>query len=193
MKWKPTGILLTILMGVFLLINSPFVWKLMYPIKFEAEIQEAAKRFSVDPLLVLAIIRTESNFDHSQSSRKGAIGLMQVMPQTASWVISQAGFDSSSEEYLDEPKVNIDIGTWYLAHLLKQYNGNVVLSLAAYNAGPGNVNTWVKDQRWDGTKESIDDIPYGETRHYVQRVLYYHERYNKVYGTDFAESDIQSQ
>lgn len=185
-KWKPAALLLVILMGVFLLINSTFIWKWVYPIKYEAEIQTAAQKYQVDPFLLLAIIRTESNFDIGQTSKKGAIGLMQVMPQTADWVIAQAAFDPMAKEYLDDPKVNIDIGTWYMAFLLKQYKGDLVLSIAAYNAGPGNVNTWIKNQRWDGRKETLEDIPYGETRHYVQRVLYYHKRYQEIYQTEFT-------
>ncbi len=185
-KWKPAAILLAILLGVFLLINSPVIWKWMYPVKFEAEIQQASKRYQVDPFLILAIIRTESNFDANQISKKGAVGLMQVMPQTADWVIRQAAFDPMAIEYLNQPKVNIDVGAWYLSFLLKQYRGDMVMAIAAYNAGPGNVNTWVKHQRWEGTRETIEDIPYGETRHYVQRVLYYQKRYQEIYQNDFV-------
>ncbi|MGD8188448.1 lytic transglycosylase domain-containing protein [Brevibacillus ginsengisoli] len=185
-KRKTAAILLLILMGVFLLMSTPYIWKWVYPIKYEAEVQTAAKRFQVDPFLLLAIIRTESNFNSNLTSKKGAIGLMQVMPKTADWVISQASFDPMAKEYLDTPKVNIDIGTWYVSYLMKRYDGDLVLTIAAYNAGPGSVNTWIKNQRWDGRKETLEDIPFGETRHYVQRVLYYHKRYQEIYQSEFT-------
>jgi soluble lytic murein transglycosylase len=178
---KRAGALLIILFAVFLLINTPLVWKWMYPIKYEAEIVKAAKHFEVDPHLVLAIIRSESAFDPSTVSKKGAVGLMQVMPDTAEWVIGQAGFQTPANRSLQDPTLNINIGTWYLSYLLQSFDNNLVQALAAYNAGPGKVNSWLARRQWNGTVEDIEHIPFGETRHYVQRVLYYHERYKKIY------------
>ena len=183
---KTAVVLLLILMGVFLLINTPFIWKWMYPIQFKHEIKQAAERFQVDPILIVAIIRTESGFQSDRVSHKGAVGLMQLMPDTAEWVIEQAGFQEVSREHLDVPQVNIDIGTWYLRFLLNMFRGDQVLAIAAYNAGPGTVNQWLREQKWDGTLDSSDDIPYGETRHYVQRVMYYKERYQRIYADDFG-------
>lgn len=178
-------ILLVILSAVLWLINTSFVWKWMYPIKYMEEIKQSSQRFQMDPMLILAIIRTESSFDTKQISHKGAVGLMQLMPDTAKWVIEQAGFDPMSIEYLDDPKVNIDIGTWYIKFLLNQFNGDLVRAIAAYNAGPGKVNQWLSNQQWDGTLEKVNEIPYKETRHYVQRVLYYQNRYEQIYADDF--------
>jgi soluble lytic murein transglycosylase len=174
--------LLIVLMSVFLLINTPLVWKWMYPIKYQDEIMEASRRYQVDPYLVLAIIRSESSFRTDRISPKGAVGLMQIMPDTADWIVGKAGFRPDGENYLFDPKMNIHIGTWYLAFLLQMYNGNQVKAIAAYNAGPGNVNKWLKLEQWNGTRETIEDIPIGETRYYVQRVLYYHDRYRKIYN-----------
>lgn len=178
-------ILLVILSAVLWLINTSFVWKWMYPIKYMEEIKQSSQRFQMDPMLILAIIRTESSFDTKQISHKGAVGLMQLMPDTAKWVIEQAGFDPMAIEYLDDPKVNIDIGTWYIKFLLNQFNGDLVRAIAAYNAGPGKVNQWLSNQQWDGTLEKVSEIPYKETRHYVQRVLYYQNRYEQIYADDF--------
>jgi soluble lytic murein transglycosylase len=179
---KRAILLLVVLMSVFLLINTPLVWKWMYPIKYQEEIIEASRRYQVDPYLVLAIIRSESSFHTDRISNKGAVGLMQVMPDTADWIISQAGFRTSGANDLFDPRMNIHIGTWYLAFLLQMYEGNVVKAIAAYNAGPGKVNKWLTQDLWNGTRETIEDIPIGETRHYVQRVLYYHDRYRKIYN-----------
>ncbi|MFM1654240.1 lytic transglycosylase domain-containing protein [Brevibacillus sp. B_LB10_24] len=182
---RRAAVLLLLLLGVFLLINTPFIWKWMYPVKYQPEIKLAAERFNVDPMLILAVIRTESAFEPKRVSKKGAVGLMQLMPDTANWIIKQAKFQGLAMEYLDDPKVNIDIGTWYLSYLLKQFDGDKVLALAAYNAGPGSVNKWLTQEIWDGSRERVEDIPYGETRHYVQRVLYYQEKYQKIYHNDF--------
>lgn len=174
-------VLLAVLMGVFLLINLPVVWKVMYPIKFQEEILRASNRFEVDPYLVLAIMRSESAFCTDCVSKKGAVGLMQVMPDTADWIVTQAKLRPESTDYLIDPTININIGTWYLAFLLKMFDGDQVQTIAAYNAGPGKVSTWLTRRQWDGTREAIEDIPIGETRHYVQRVLYYQDRYEKIY------------
>ncbi len=185
-KKRVAAVLVVFLFAVFYLIGTPLIWKWMYPIKYQEEIIEASRRYHVDPALILAIIRTESAFDHEQVSKKGAIGLMQLMPDTAQWVIRQAGFEPMAQEYLDNPKVNIDVGTWYVSFLLKKYNGNQVLAIAAYNAGPGKVNSWLEGEKWNGSRDHIEDIPYGETRHYVQRVLYYQERYRQIYQDELS-------
>lgn len=174
-------ILLGILLGVFLLINTPLVWKWMYPIKYQEEVIKASDRFKVNPHLVLAIIRAESDFSTDKVSKKGAIGLMQVMPDTAEWVVIQGNLQPITKEQLFEAQTNIEIGTWYLAFLLQMFGGDQIKAIAAYNAGPGKVNEWIKQDLWDGTVQTVEDIPYGETRKYVQRVVYFQERYQQVY------------
>ena len=112
-----------------------------------------ARRHGVDPLLVAAVIEAESSFDPHAVSPVGAIGLMQVMPVTAS------DLGSSDPAEISVPRKNVDIGTRYLARLLRRFEGNVALAVAAYNAGPGAVS------RFGGLP------PYAETQHYVERVL----------------------
>ncbi|CAJ1003634.1 MULTISPECIES: lytic transglycosylase domain-containing protein [Brevibacillus] len=180
---RAAGVLI-VLMGVFLLINSPLVWKWMYPIKYQNEILEASRRYQVDPFLILAIIRSESGFKPDNVSKKGAIGLMQIMPDTAKWIVEQAGFQPKQKDYLYDPKMNIHIGTWYLSYLQQRFQGDVVKTIAAYNAGPGKVNAWLTREQWNGERDTLGDIPFSETRLYVQRVLYYHDRYRNIYSKE---------
>lgn len=182
MKRKRRGVLiLVVLTCLFLLLNTSFVWKWMYPIKYRSEILAASQQFQVDPYLILAVIRSESSFVPDRVSNKGAIGLMQVMPDTAEWIVAQAGLQVPRTEYLYDPVTNISIGTWYLNYLLARYDGDMVKVIAAYNAGPGKVSSWLRDNQWNGTRETVEDIPFPETRKYVERVLYYHDRYQNVY------------
>lgn len=122
-----------------------------------------------------AIARQESQFDRRIVSRAGARGLMQLMPGTAAETAGKMGLDYVPS-MLDDPRYNADLGSYYISRLLDRYNGNFVLAVAAYNAGAGNVNKWLAtngDPRAPGRDviEWIEDIPFKETRDYVQRVL----------------------
>ena len=119
-------------------------------VPFGGQILAAAGRHGLDPLLVAAIAQVESGFDARALSPRGALGLMQVMPETA----EQVGVHN-----VDDPAGNLEAGTRYLACLLRRFDGDLVLSLAAYNAGPGAVD------RFSGLP------PFGETRRFIQRVL----------------------
>lgn len=187
MKRKKTFILITLLLAIVLMINTNLLWTWMYPIAFEQEVAEAAEQYQIDPYIILAVIRAESNFNPNRSSSKGAVGLMQIMPDTAKWIKEHRyGPDAPNLNRLRYPKDNIHLGTWYLAALYKEFHQNWISTLAAYNAGPGNVNKWIKEG-WDPKVESIGSIPYGETRHYVQRVLYYAKKYRWIYPDIFKQ------
>jgi soluble lytic murein transglycosylase len=173
-------LLLAILLLFFL--YSDKIGEILYPVHYKQEIAQSAAKYNVDPLLVAAIIRVETNFKPDETSKKGAIGIMQLMPETAKWVQESGGFRRSAEQA--QVAVDIDMGVWYVSWLLNHYDGNVNFTIAAYNAGQGNVNKWRTTGLWDGSKESIGNIPFGETRHYIQRVLYYYQKYHKIYGTE---------
>lgn len=166
---------------LFLLMQSSFVQKLMYPVEYQEEINISAQAFEVDPHLIMAIIRVESNFRPEVSSHKGAYGLMQLMPDTAKWMVDDGHFQPQFLERLEEPAVNIHMGSWYIGQLLHQFNDNPVAAIAAYNAGPGRVEGWLQEKKWDGKVQHIENIPFGETRHYVQRVLYYYDKYKQIH------------
>lgn len=178
--------ILFLLAALFALFNASLLWEWLYPIRYEGEIARAAERYEVDPYLLLAIIRIESKFNPYTVSEKGAVGLMQLMPETAAWVAQKAGMPQELAMRLDDPAVNVTLGAWYVRYLLDRFAGNTALAVAAYNAGPTAVDRWLARRVWDGRRETVSAIPYGETRHFVQRVLYYHDRYRAVYEDRFA-------
>ncbi|MBD2871581.1 lytic transglycosylase domain-containing protein [Paenibacillus arenilitoris] len=177
-------VLLVLLLGLItvLFLKSDWLGAYMYPIYYKQDIRASASNYGVEPHLVAAIIRSETNFKTGRESRKGAIGLMQLMPDTADWVIQKAGFTDVTEDMLrHRADVSIEVGSWYLNSLNRQFGQNKIAAIAAYNAGPGNVRKWLDAGVWDGKMESVKQIPFGETRHYVQRVIYYYNKYKDLY------------
>ncbi|GLI05160.1 lytic transglycosylase [Paenibacillus tyrfis] len=172
---------------IFLFLSSTYVGRMLYPIRYEQEIRQNAEKYDLDPFLVAAVIRVESNYLTETESKKGAYGMMQLMPDTANWIIDKARFSEEFKTRLNDPAVSIELGSWYLNWLNKQFNGNRIAVLAGYNAGHGKVNRWLQENEWDGTLQNADRIPYGETRHYIQRVMYYYNKYVKLYGEEWGE------
>jgi soluble lytic murein transglycosylase len=83
---------------------------------------------------------------------------------------------------VNDPAINIHMGSWYIAALTKEFKGNKVAVMAAYNAGPGRVHDWLDKGIWDGTRQNVQQIPYGETRHYINRVTFFYEKYKQLYS-----------
>lgn len=165
----------------------------MYPIGYQEPIQQAASLSNVDPLLIASVIRVESKFEKGDVSHAGAIGLMQLMPTTAVWIVSEMQKNGETSHYgitslpnnaLAVPETNIRLGSWYLQYLYQQFNGNQVAAIAAYNAGPKRVHQWLDSHTWDGQLRTITEIPVGETRHFVDRVFYNYNLYQRIYGSD---------
>lgn len=155
---------------------------LVYPYDYKNEVLVASEREHVSPTLVAAVILAESKFVETATSEPGAVGLMQLMPDTAHWIREQMGKAEISEKQLKEPVENIEMGTWYLAYLLKEFDNNKILALAAYNAGRGHVEEWKKEYGWDSSFSDVEKIPFPETREYVYRVLQYEKKYSFLYG-----------
>ncbi|BBI34919.1 lytic transglycosylase domain-containing protein [Cohnella abietis] len=175
--------LILIILGM-LFVESDWLGRWIYPISYKEEIKQSATKYELDPLLIAAIIRVESNFKLDAVSRKGAIGIMQIMPATAEWILKQDDFGNMMASNAGkEANTGISLGSWYVKDLKRQFDGKLIVSLAAYNAGPGKVRQWLEKGVWNGEEQTLKDIPYGETRHYVQRVMYYYKKYQKVYGT----------
>ncbi|MCZ8511919.1 lytic transglycosylase domain-containing protein [Paenibacillus filicis] len=185
--WRKKRVFALLLIGfvIFLFLSSSAVGRFMYPIRYDKEIRQMADKYQLDPFLIAAIIRVESNYKLQTVSKKGAYGLMQLMPDTSDWIIDKARFSDKYRDQLHDPSVSIELGAWYLDWMQKQFNGNMIAVIAGYNAGHGKVSRWLQEREWDGTLKGADTIPYGETRHYVQRVMYYHDKYVKFYKQEW--------
>lgn len=155
--------------------------RIVYPLQFRSIIIEESQNFKLEPALVAAVIFEESKFDERAKSKAGAIGLMQLMPDTAEWIAKNLNIDNFKVNDLYIPKKNIKFGCWYLRFLLGKY-GREDLALAAYNSGHQNVDKWLKQEGM--TKEQSGEIRlgYGETKHYIKKVRKTKELYNKIYG-----------
>lgn len=168
---------------IFLLTSKSF-WRVLYPIPYKDMIFTEADRNNVDPYLVAAIIKTESNFSSEAESRVGARGIMQIMPETGTWAAEQMNLKNFQPDDLYETETNIKIGCWYLNNLNKEFNGNKILVVAAYNGGRGNVRQWLEKEQWSGEHATVDQIPFPETRQYVKKVLKNYSLYRSLYEKD---------
>jgi soluble lytic murein transglycosylase len=153
----------------------------VYPFHYKAIIVSAAEVHGIDPLLVAAVARVESHFNPEAVSAKGAIGVMQVMPGTGAWAAGQLGIPNWDAKRLHEPEINIKIGTWYLAYLIDLFGGSIHAAIAAYNGGQTNVRRWLESGTWDGTAQQSTQIPFPETRQYLDRVLRTYAWYQRAY------------
>jgi soluble lytic murein transglycosylase len=159
-----------------------FQKKYLYPFPYQGTVFRYAVEHQLDPFLIAGMIRTESKFIPEARSPKGALGLMQVMPETGQWVAGQLKYPDYSPGVLTDPEVNIRFGVWYLASLKREFQGNEILMLAAYNGGRGNVRQWMGQFGWTAAFAEIEQIPFRETREYVVKVLRDKERYRQLYG-----------
>lgn len=158
---------------------------LSLPIAHETEIRQQAEAKRLDPALIAGVIYAESKFV-DQTSSAGALGLMQLMPDTARFIAERSGGTAFTIEDLSTPKVNIAYGSWYLRYLLDHYDGDEVRALAAYNGGMGNVNSWIAEAQARGEQFSEADIPFAETREYVDRVRQARHDYATTYGAELG-------
>lgn len=170
-----------LLVALISLLNVPAFWKTVYPIYYYPMIQRESRAVNVNPLLVAALVRVESHFQEDDVSHAGAVGLMQLMPQTASWAAGEIGMKLRGPIDLSEPTLNVRLGSWYIAYLIKLFHGQLPEAIAAYNAGPNRVEHWLKDGAWSGDEVALADIPVRETRHFVARVLYTYQIFRRFY------------
>lgn len=174
-------LLLIIMVFVFLLKDN--LLKMMYPKTYKEVVSLYEEKYDVEENLIFAVIKAESNFDKDAISNRNAVGLMQLMEETAKDVARKNGieidFDNTKEELFDVYK-NIEIGTCYLSTLLQKYQ-NKEVALAAYNAGTGTVDGWIEKGiiKKDGT--DIENIPYKETNNYVRKILRDYKIYEDLY------------
>ncbi len=156
--------------------------RLWYPLEYEDSIRTEAARNDLDPALVAAVINTESGFVADSRSSQRAVGLMQILPETARFIAEGPDRPSPPPDRLEVPAVNIAYGSRYLRYLIDGY-GTVPLALAAYNGGETNVTEWLRESRRRGERLDIPgDIPFPETREFVSRVLDAVPIYRRAYG-----------
>lgn len=152
-----------------------------YPKEYTQYVEKYAREYKVDENLIYAVIDTESNFNEEAVSPVGAVGLMQIMPETFDWLLEIQGRQGEySHEDLFSPDVNIEFGTYYLSMLLDSFESEGT-AVAAYNAGQGKVSQWLADTQYSSDGVSLDYIPYDETANYVNKVLYAKSKYESLY------------
>ena len=154
--------------------------KTVYPLEHTGAIRAAARRYDLEPALVAAVIYAESRFDEHARSTQGAVGLMQVLPETADQIAGESGGVAFTTADLEDPAVNVRYGCYYLRHALDAYDGDLRAAIASYNAGMGAVAEWRADG--GGRVLRLRDIPYPETRAYVKKVLEARRVYRDTYG-----------
>lgn len=182
----PIGVVVALALVAFLAIEGPhWLRRFYHPLRYESLIATEAKSAHLDPYLIAAVINVESGFREGVTSKAGAVGLMQLIPSTASAVAREAGLpEQVTARTLENPGTNVRVGTRYLAFLIKHYDGDTQLALAAYNAGMTNVDKWVADAKRTGTPFT-EAIAFPATRHYVDEIetqaLQYRELYPGVF------------
>jgi soluble lytic murein transglycosylase len=150
------------------------------PLSDAAVIREQASEKHLDPALIAAVIYAETKFDPRTSSA-GALGLMQLLPATAEYIAHLSGGVRFTTSDLATPRINVAYGSWYLRYLLDHYEGNELEAVAAYNGGLTNVDTWVAQAREQGHGLTAAEIPFPQTRAYVERVMRAQAEYRKLY------------
>ena len=155
--------------------------KSAYPREYAEYVTVYAEAYGVPEELVYAVIRTESDFESGAVSSAGAVGLMQLMPDTFKWLTDEILFDHLESGMLYDPETNVRYGTYYLSFLYDRY-GDWELALAAYNGGLGNVDKWLADERYADGDGGLKKIPFKETRRFVARVTKARDMYERLYA-----------
>ena len=152
------------------------VYGYIFPVKFHDQIETACEIYDVDQAVVFSLINVESHFNKNALSSKGAVGLMQVMPSTAQGLAKEIGVEGEYD--LQNPDDNIMFGTYYISKLIDKFE-ILETALAAYNAGPTNVTNWLNDEKYSDDGSSLKNIPFEETKNYVERFKTNYNYYSK--------------
>jgi soluble lytic murein transglycosylase len=161
------------------------VRELTLPLRHDDIIRQQARAKGLDPALIAAIIYEESKF-RDQTSHAGARGLMQITPETARFIARDSGGTRFTQQDLATPQINISYGAYYLRYLMRRYEGNEILVVAAYNAGETNVDGWVKRVGGEEAFDAESHIPFPETREYVHGVLDHRNAYREHYADELG-------
>lgn len=163
--------------------QHPAYWQTLYPFPYAGMISQWSVKRGLNPLLVTALIRQESRFQPQIRSSVGAVGLMQVMPETAAWIQSKTDLPTYN---LDNPEDNINLGTWYLDYTHQEYGDHSLYAVASYNAGPGNVADWIARGNYLDEDDFAEKIPFPETKGYIRSVFGGYWNYLRLYDPEIA-------
>lgn len=173
---------------IFVAVTGYQIWhadymqkKFVYQWPYAKEVHTHSAKYRVDPYLVVAVMKNESGFKAEAQSHRGALGIMQIMPETGAWIAKSTDFPNFKDKMLLLPELNIKFGCWYLAELEHEFKQNEVLMLAAYNAGRGTVHEWMEENEWDYNFNTPAQIPLPETRNYVTKVIRDRKEYKRLY------------
>ena len=181
-RFKTIVIISVILIIIFLIggILRNVIYKFLYPTRYSEYVYKYSEEYSVDADLVFAIIKAESNFKADAKSSQNAIGLMQMLNPTAEEVANKLRMNYNAEETLLNPEDNIRMGVKYFSELYALY-GNIELAICAYNAGIGNVNSWIDKGLIKSDGSDMENVPISETNMYVRKVLKNYRIYKELY------------
>lgn len=174
-----------IIFGAFILITlilvrTAWFWDALNPIFHKDLLYKYAGEYKLDPLFIAAIIHVESKFNPVATSHAGALGLMQIKPDTANEIAKELNLDYVNVEELYEPEKNINMGFYYISKLCSEFNGNLILSLAAYNAGITKAKEWAKIFGGKSESDIMNAIDYPETKQFVKKVLKTYSRFKFI-------------
>lgn len=173
-------IIKNIVVVILALLATLFLARWYFSPSYLDAIYKYSKEYNVNPALVCAVIETESEFDPNVVSNKGAVGLMQIMPESGKWIADTIGVEDFDESMLYNPETNIQLGTWYLSYLISTFEDSDQ-AICAYNAGPTNVKKWIEDEQYykDGT---LHTIPFNETKNYLKKVTIFYYIYYYLFA-----------
>ena len=172
-------IITAILIGLSPTVFNKLMIKKIYKKDYSEYVSKYAEEYEVDENLIYALIKAESNFNEKAVSHQNAKGLMQLMQSTAQDLANRSQIKLTKDNILD-PDININLGTQYIASLLNKYD-SIEVALAAYNAGSGNVDKWIKNGTIKSDGSDIENVPYKETNTYVRKIMRDYKIYNELY------------
>ncbi len=153
--------------------------KTLYPLKYEKYVVTYCRKYNLEESFIFSVIKCESSFQSDAVSSAGAMGLMQIMPDTFTWLKTKTG-EELPEEKLFDPETSIRYGCLLYSMFIEQF-GSEAEAVAAYHAGPNNVKKWLKDENYSKDGKTLFDIPFSSTKAYVQNVMKTKDIYNKLY------------
>ncbi|MGL5615430.1 MAG: lytic transglycosylase domain-containing protein [Sarcina sp.] len=174
-------IFLAILIFLFFQGSHYIMKNVIFPNEYNNYVMKYSDEYDLDPMLVFAVMKAESNFNPDAASNKDAKGLMQITGSTGTWIAEKLNMKDFNVEMLNNPEVNIRFGCWYLRYLIDE-SVSEDIAIAAYNAGIGNVKNWLKNPKYSTTGDKLDYIPFKETDKYVKKVKVYKNIYQKLYN-----------